>query len=154
MKSSKRLLIVSAMATIIAFGFSSCKKEEPKPPVKSPLEILTATPWKIDEIRFLQQNKFYYYKRGGSNNNINFDAEYYKFNKDNTGERYDLNESYSFTWSFASDDKTKIKIIIDEVPKLEVMWENLIYDENSLKYSEYYSREGANSLAVATRIPK
>lgn len=140
---------------IMSLSVFACKKEEVKPVEKSPLEILTAQPWQIAEIRFLQQNTMYYYMRGATTgNNINFDTEYYKFNTDKTGERADQNTVYPLTWDFIDVEKTKIKIVVQEGKPLTIIWENIIYKENSLKYSEYYNRNGNNSLAVATRIPK
>jgi len=136
--------------------FSSCIKNEVKLPQKSPLEILTGSIWQIDEMRFLQMNVPYYYKRGASSgNNSNFDSEYIQFNKDNTGERSDGINIYPLTWSFTNDSKTKIKIITQEDAELIVYWENIVYDEASIKYTEYYNRYGTtNSLGVATRTVK
>lgn len=132
----------------------SCNKNDTHPPKKSPLEILTSTTWQISEIRFLQQNQPYYYKRGASSgNNANFVNEYIQFNKDNTGVRSDNGETYPLTWSFMDDGKTKIKIVTQEATELVLYWENITYDEEALKYSEYYDRNGTNSLAVATRTP-
>ena len=136
-------------------SFIACKKDDSKPVEKSPVEILTSHKWQIDEIRFLQENIPYYYKRGASGgNNINYDSEYIKFNTDKTGERSDDNLVYPFTWDFIDDEKTKIKILLQEDKMLTVIWENIIYKEKSLKYSEYYNKIGTNSLAVATRTPK
>lgn len=138
----------------VAITLSSCIKNEVKLPKKSPLEILTGTTWQISEIRFLQQNQPYYYKRGASSgNNANFVNEYIQFNKDNTGVRSDNGETYPLTWSFMDDGKTKIKIVTQEATELVLYWENITYDEEALKYSEYYDRNGINSLAVATRTP-
>ena len=109
--------------------------------------------WQIDEIRFLQQNTLYYYKRGGADNSYDFNDEYIQFNKDKSGVRYDKGVSYPLKWDFIDQGKTKIKIIMQESPQLIVIWENLIYNETSLKYSEYYTRRGTNSLAVVTRTP-
>ncbi|MFT3702322.1 MAG: hypothetical protein QM802_08135 [Agriterribacter sp.] len=139
------------LALVLLF---SCNKDEVKPPKKSPLEILTGTTWQIDEIRFLQLNQPYYYKRGASSgNNANYDNEYIQFNKDNTGVRSDNGEKYPLTWSFTDESKTKIKIVTQESSELVIYWENITYDEAALKYTEYYNRNGTNSLGVATRTP-
>lgn len=153
MKLKTRLAFMAI--AIMSLGIFACKKDDVKPIEKSPLEILTAQPWQIAEIRFLQQNEMYYYKRGATTgNNINFDIEYYKFNKDKTGERSDNNEVFPFTWDFIDAEKTKIRIEVMEGKPLTIIWENIVYKEKSLKYSEYYNRNGYNSLAVATRVPK
>lgn len=141
--------------SILTVSLFSCKKDDPKPVEKSPLEILTSHVWQIDEIGFLQQNTEYYYKRGASSGNTaNFDIEYIKFNADKTGERSDHNEIFPLTWDFVNGDESRIQIISQEGKPLTINWVNVTYKENVIKYSEYYNRNGTRSFAAGTRVPK
>src|SRR6185295_18252740 len=47
--------------------------------------ILTANPWKLLEIRGVNEGEVLYYLRGGSSNTDSYDNEYYVFNSDHTG---------------------------------------------------------------------
>lgn len=163
-----------AIITVLAlssFGFSlsSCTKEvlqidtvtihdtiikEAPIPVLDTLSILTGKQWQINEIRFLQDDSPYYYKRGALNNNANFDNEYIKFNADFTGIYYSDGNTNSITWAFKDADKTRITYTISFGTPLVVNWENIQYNANFIKYSEYYKKNGVNSLAGVWRIPR
>lgn len=150
---NQKFPLMLAFACLV-LGFASCKKDETKPPEKSTIELLTAHTWQIDEIRFLQQNIPYYYKRGGNNNNANFDIEYIKFKTDKTGERSDNNEIYPLTWDFVDGNQNKIRMVVQEKSEVILFWDIIVLKDRVLKYSEYYNRQGTNSLASATRVPK
>lgn len=152
----------------LSFGLSSCQKEvvrtdtlvirdtiykEPVIPVIDTLQVLTSRQWKIDEIRFLQADSPYYYKRGGIGNAVNLDNEFIKFNSDYTGIYFTDGNTYIFTWGFKSGNKTKIEYLVQFPTPLLVNWENLIYNDNYLRYSEYYHKNDFNSLATVLRIP-
>ncbi|GAB4020597.1 hypothetical protein GCM10028808_62390 [Spirosoma migulaei] len=66
---------------------------------KTPEQILTGNPWKIDELRYLQNNIAYYYKRGVSASSLS--DEYIEFYSDNTGKYRDHNAiTVALTWNF------------------------------------------------------
>ena len=77
-----RLFFTAAITLLL---ISSCKKDTTSTTTKTPEEILTSSAWRIDEIRFLQNNTPYYYKRGVTANILSFDTESIKFNADKTG---------------------------------------------------------------------
>lgn len=151
MKQMSRIPIY--LLLLATFFIAACNKPSVEPPKKTPLELLTGSAWALDELRFLQNNTPQYYKRGGSNNTHDFSQEMLVFKSDNTGIKYESYGTEPFTWSFVSDDKTKIKITLQESPTLEIMWENLVYDDDLITYTEYYKRQGVNSLAVGKRTP-
>ena len=51
--------------------------------------ILTANPWKLLELRGVNEGVVLYYLRGGLSNTDNYDNEYYVFNADHTGYEMD-----------------------------------------------------------------
>lgn len=142
----------SLFALVIVFSLLSCSKDDTTPPTLSQEQVLISGIWKIDEIRFLQSNIFFYYKRGNtSGNTSNFDTESIKFNSDYTGTYIAGGITYAVNWSFTEATKTKITFTIAYPTPLVVNWENIIYTETSIQYTEYYNRTGNLSLGVATR---
>jgi hypothetical protein len=140
------------LVCILIFSFFiSCSKDDIT--ATSAEQILTSGVWKIDEIRFLQSNtQFLYYKRGNtSGNTANYDTESIKFNTDKTGTYIAGGISYTLTWDFADATKNKLLFTIAYSTPLLVTWENIIYSETDLRYSEYYNRNGNLSMGVATR---
>jgi hypothetical protein len=135
------------------FVFTGCKKDNDLPPVKSLEEVLTSTSWKMEEIRFLQNNTFYYYKRGATGNSLSFDSDVITFNTNKTGTYIGDGTTYPLTWDFTDAGKTKVSIIINYATPLTVTMENISYTNTSLKYTEYYNRNGTNTLASVSRIP-
>jgi hypothetical protein len=120
----------------------------------TPEEALTANPWRMKEIRFLQNNVSYFYKRGATRgNNMNFDKDVVTFKADHTGTYASDNSTYSFIWNFTDAGKTKITMVIAYPDPLTVHWENITYTGRSLNYTEYYKRDKTNSLGVGCRIP-
>src|SRR4030095_14850530 len=93
--------------------FFSCKKDND---VSTPTsdELLTKSPWKLNEIRYSQVNTSgggatYYYKRGVTGNLGNFDNTSVLFASNNTG-TYTLGSTTSpITWQFVNPEKTKIQ---------------------------------------------
>ena len=151
----KTKLLIAVSAFLITFAIASCQKndDDTPQPEKTPEEILTSTTWRLDEIRFLQNNSPTYYKRGVTSDPYSFDTESIQFKTDLTGTYKAGGITYDMTWEFIDQAKTKIEFIIDYATPLTVNWENIIYGNSSLKYAEYYNRTGTNTLSVATRIP-
>ena len=151
----KTKLLIAITAVLVTFFIASCDKNDDDSPIpeKTPEEILTSRSWRLDEIRFLQNNSLTYYKRGVTDDPYSFDTESIKFNVDRTGTYIAGGITYNLTWEFNDLEKSKIKFIINYATPLTVNWENIIYSDSSLKYSEYYNRTGTNTLSVATRIP-
>lgn len=124
------------------------------------MEILTANPWKVQEIRGVIGNIYYYYLRGGTTNTPGFalDNEYITFNSDHTGLYVDnTTKSYNLTWDFANSEKTKITYTMFNfggAPSLTINWEHLAYKNASLNYDEYYTQGSYQSHSHGQRIPK
>jgi hypothetical protein len=150
----------SLLATALLVFLVACNKkaQQPKddPSRLDPEAILTKAPvWKVDEIRFLQNNILYYYKRDSlEDNNSDFGTESIKFNPDKTGLYMAKNITYMINWEFMDSTKSKIRYMISMPNPLTVFWENITYTENTIHYTEYYTRQGFNSLAIATRVNK
>ncbi len=118
----------------------SCSKDNGNTTTtKAPEEILTESIWRLDEIRFLQNNTPYYYKRGQTGDVLGFDSESIKFNVDKTG-TYKSGNTYNLSWDFADATKTKIRYVINYPTPLTVNWENIKYSETLIEYTEYYNK--------------
>ena len=173
MKKLIGTLSVFAFVTLFSFlqfGMTSCTKEtiiqkdtiiqrdtvirvDTVAPVKVKVKLTDHT-WKIDEIRSVQGNTNYYYKRGAVGNSFNFDNEYIKFNTDFSGEYFADGYSYSLTWEFKTTDSTQIRYTVAYPKPLVVTWENIKYYKDYITYSEYYTKEGMNTLSTVRRIPQ
>ena len=149
MKIKPPVIVILLVASFIV---SSCDKDDDVITTQNPEQILTSAAWRLDEIRFLQNNTAYYYKRGVTGNALSFDTESIKFNTDKTGTYTAGGVNYTMTWDFVDAAKTQIRYTINYSTPLVVNWENLVYTETSIKYTEYYTRNGSNSLGVGTRI--
>ena len=151
----KNKLSVAVTALLFTFLVISCKKDNDgtSQQTKTTEEILTSRSWRLDEIRFLQNNVISYYKRGVTSDPNSFNTESIKFNTDKSGTYIAGGITYAMTWDFDDTEKASIKFIISFAAPLTVTWDNLIFTESSIKYSEYYNRTGSNVLGFATRIP-
>ena len=111
---------------------------------------------RLDEIRFLQDNIEYYYKRNDRQvSNMNFDYDYVIFNKDGTGFYHQTDgQQYDLIW--VSERKDRVTYTIRKFrdnSDLVVNWEDLRFEDNTIKYTEYYTHaNGVHSLATAKRI--
>ena len=123
------------------------------PPQKTLEEVLISRPWRMEELRFLQNNTFYYYKRGASGNSLNFDSDVITFNANKTGTYVGGNGTFSLTWDFTDGTKTKIAFTLNYATPIVVNMENITFTETTLKYTEYYTYNGWKTLAVVSRIP-
>ena len=131
----------------------SCDKDEDPLFDRTLEEALTANSWKMEEIRFLQNNTFYYYKRGAAGNSLNFDTDVITFKKDKTGTYVGDNVTYALTWDFTDANKNKVRVVINYPSPLTVYMENITETDNTLKYTEYYTKAGVNTLSSVSRIP-
>jgi hypothetical protein len=117
--------------------------------------ILTANSWKIREIRALVSGSNYiYYSRGGSGNTQSYDNEYITFNANNTGTYVDNSGlQTTFTWNFTDASNTKLVWVWNAIPSpITMTWENIYYEDASLRYTEYFTQNGNKILTSATRI--
>jgi len=121
------------------------------------MQIITANPWKIQEIRGLRgTNAILYYLRGAAGNTESFDNEYVVFNKDKTGVYTDNNGGKSnLTWDFTTSDSSRIayKVSFPGNP-ITINWSNLSFKDGRLKYEEYYTNAGVNVHTYGIRIPR
>lgn len=121
------------------------------------MQIITANPWKIQEIRGVKgTNKTIYYLRGATGNTDNFDNEYIVFNTDKTGTYTDNNGGKSnLTWDFATSDSSRIVYTVSFPGNpVTLNWSNLSFKDGRLKYEEYYTNAGVNVHSYGIRIPK
>ena len=109
-------------------------------------ELLTAYPWKVNELRAVYGGDSIYYLRGGSNNTTGFgdrSIETYTFNTDGTGSLLDGN-SYTHSiinWQFANSEKTKLTFLLNTNTSAGfflVTWENIRYKDGTIQTDEYY----------------
>jgi hypothetical protein len=118
--------------------------------------ILTANSWKPLEMRGLVNNTYVYYVRGGTNNTQSFDNEYMNFKSNGTGIYHDnVGGETTFTWNFTDATNTKLVWVWNNPSgTITNKWENIVYDNASLRYTEYANVNGVNTLVSETRIPK
>jgi hypothetical protein len=121
------------------------------PSATPPEQILTTGTWIINEIRFLESNTLYYYKRGATGNTANFDTESIHFNSNKTGTYIAGGITYNVAWDFVNNDKSRIQYTVSYSPVLTVRWENISYTDSTIKYTEYYTRNGSTNMGYATR---
>ncbi|MEO6358495.1 MAG: hypothetical protein ABIU77_14940 [Ferruginibacter sp.] len=117
--------------------------------------ILTANSWKLQSDRATVGGSVVFYERGGSANTNNFDNEFITFNANNTG-TYHNNDGgqTTFTWSFTNAANTKLTWFWNTPSPITVTWENISYDDASIRYTEYYTQSGLNVLSSIIRTPK
>lgn len=117
--------------------------------------ILTANAWKIQNVRALYGINYIYYVRGGTSNTQSFDNEYIQFNTDGTGVYVaDNGDQTSLTWNFTDSSYTKLVWNWNLPQPVVVTWENIVYNNASISYREFYTQFGYNTLNGAIRIPK
>jgi hypothetical protein len=104
--------------------------------------ILTANPWKLLEIRGVDEGSVLYYLRGGLSNTTSYDNEFYEFNADHTGHEVDNGgtDHSILQWELSNPDNPKLAItyMIVAPTTMVVTWDNLRFKNNSLYYDEYY----------------
>lgn len=154
----KKQLTVLLSLTVLMF---SCKKEinsstdQTEQTSVDVRAVLTKQPWKLKEIRALLGNTLSYYLRDGQGNSANFDKEYITFKTDNTGTYFNGDSAYNITsWSFKD---AALSVVVYNVAyrgdTIPVTWEHLKVTNDSLSYSEFFTRNNQTALSVATRIP-
>ncbi len=106
-------------------------------------DILTAHPWKLEELRGVNEGSIVYYLRGGSSNTDDFTNEYYVFNSNHSGFEMDNGGVSHNTenWQFSNPEKTKLTFTyyVSQTNTIVVTWDNLRYKNSKLYYDEYYS---------------
>ena len=124
--------------------------------------ILTSHPWKIKELRGVNEGSILYYLRGGSANTQNFDNEFFVFNADHTGME-DNGGGFTFevsNWQLTNSDSgpTKLTFNYKITPAITaiITWDNIHYKNNSFYYDEYYTDNNTNKdfHGQGIRIPK
>jgi hypothetical protein len=115
---------------------------------------LTAVTWKVDESKVIDGNSMLSYKRGATENTINFDNDFYKFNTDNTGVYSFNGQDYKFNWKYLDAEKTKIEMTILYPTPLIVNLENVTLTATSLKYTRLQKVNGLNFVAIESRSIK
>jgi hypothetical protein len=118
---------------------------------KTTTELLTSQTWKIQELRWLDQGVMYYYLRGTPGNGGIVAPETLTFYVNGTGKTHD---NTSLTWQFLDGAKTKLQFIVNFASgPVTVNWEHVVIKENSITYSEFWTRPTGPSVGFGTRIP-
>ncbi|MEJ0106282.1 MAG: hypothetical protein WDO19_28655 [Bacteroidota bacterium] len=120
-------------------------------------DILTAHPWKIQEIRGVVDNGWImYYLRGGTTNTESFDNEYIVFNADQTGYEIDniaINHPITH-WEFSNAEHSKVIFTYTNVPNTTstINWENIHYKNKSIYCDEYYTNNNTGDSFHGQKI--
>jgi hypothetical protein len=122
--------------------------------------LLTAHPWKMEELRGLLEGTVMYYKRGGSGNTVNFDSDYVVFNADKTGSSVDgASATHEIThWELSTTDKTTLVFTIHNTPSITsvITWDNIRFKNGNMYYDDYYldNNTGYDFHGQEIRTPK
>ena len=117
--------------------------------------ILTANPWKIEYARAIYGSGYIFYTRGETTNTQDFDNEYITFNTNGTGIYHDnAGGETTLTWRFTDSSYTKLTWTWNMPQPVVVTWENIVYKDAAVHYTEYYTQFGNNVLGSVIRIPK
>ena len=165
MKISQILIRSAAVLTMSIPLTFSCQEQKVITPntlpcpdsitTKTPEQILTGSAWKVEDLRYVQNNSYLYYIRGRGHNTANYDGEYTEFFSDNTGINHGWNsDNIPLTWSFIDPEKTTIRYVLQYPTPVTVTWENMLFTEKSIRYTESYTKEGINYLVAGIRTPK
>jgi len=140
---------------LFAFPFLSASKTDIKKEIHRSDSFLVNKNWRLDEIRFLQDNIPYYYKRGdNASSNMNFDNDFIIFFDAGNGTYHQSDgEEYPLTWT--QNDQEDLIFTIKKFrfkKDLVVTWEHLRYEGDTIHYTEFYTHaNGVHSLADAIR---
>jgi hypothetical protein len=117
--------------------------------------ILTANSWKLQFARSLWGNVIVNYERGGSSNTQSFDNEYMTFNANGTGTYTDnVGTQTSFTWNFTDATNKKLIWVWNLPTPVTITWEDIVYDDAAIRYTESYTNAGNNYVGSEMRIPR
>jgi hypothetical protein len=118
--------------------------------------ILTANSWKPQQITALVGNTNVDYIRGGVGNTIPLDNEYITFNSNGSGIYTDNSGITStFSWNFTNATNTALVWNWNlTLPATKVTWQNVVYKNASISYTETYTVSGINTLGAGIRIPR
>lgn len=109
-------------------------------------ELLTAYPWKVNELRAVYGGDSIYYLRGGLKNTTGFgdrSIEAYTFNVNGSGSLLDGNlYTHNISnWQFANPEKTKLTFFLSTNSpsgSYLITWENIRYKNGIIYTDEYY----------------
>ena len=120
-------------------------------------ELLTAHPWRLQEVLGVVANDNLFYVRGGSNNTESFDNEFITFNTNKTGvHTFNNGMQASFTWQFVNAEHTKLTWTVYNTPAtFTYTWDNIRYKNKSIYFDQYYTdgNTGKRSHSQNIRIP-
>lgn len=121
------------------------------------MELLTAHPWKMQEMYAVTGGAIRIYVRGGTSNTESFDNEYIVFNTNGTGTYVENGGRHdAITWAFGNAENTKILWTFYNTPAtFDMTWDNVRFKNNSLYYDNYYTdgNTGLNSHSQEIRTP-
>lgn len=168
MKTKNLTCIIAffAATVLVFFTTASCTKEKTiivKIDTLVNDSLLSSVSWEIAEAIGVMGNTPLRYERGGNSNNWNVAGDYYVFNKDKTGYMYDGvgSRHQILNWNLLkTNERVKLVMEYQNDPALSytsfITWDNLIYKNGGLHYSDYYrdAITGANYHGQAIRVPK
>jgi hypothetical protein len=141
---------------ILALPLISVSRFDVPPNKKNLTPCFVNISWKLEEIRFQQDNVAYYYKNGDySRTNIRFDDDSIIFLADGTGTYHQSDDAeYPITWKAENDGQLIFKIQKFRFNKdLVVTWEHINCNGTNISYTEYYTHaNGVHSLGYGMRV--
>jgi len=123
-------------------------------------EMLTAHPWKFQELRAVYGGAPLYYLRGGASNNSNYDNEYVVFNPDHTGYEYDAAGYFHNipNWGLTTTDKVTLTFTYFNAPGVTslITWDRIQYKNGNMLFEDYYldNYVNLNYHGYEIRMPK
>lgn len=139
---------------LLAIPFLPVSKNKiQKEALPTTLPIVNKT-WRLDELRFLQDNIPYYYKRSDANSNMNFDNDQITFFDSGKG-LYIQGDGKEYSLEWSENDREDLIYTIKKFrfeKDLVVTWEHLKYEGDTISYAEFYTHaNGIRSLAYGIR---
>ena len=124
----------------------------------SKLQLLTQHAWEFESTIVQINNTQTQYQRNGINTTgYDYDVAWFKYNADGTGVLYDTNNGYTnFTWSFTSNDSTKITGVFNYVSRsspLTIYFTTVSLTDSTFTYTENYTDGGTPVLSSSKLIP-
>ena len=114
--------------------------------------------WELKELRFLQDNELHYYQQDDpSQNTMDFDHDFYRFNTDGSGFYHQRDgKEFDLKWDFAKGDSSSIIFHISQFSDnntLRVTWEKIKMAGDTISYLEHYTHHnGVKSIGYGTRV--
>lgn len=144
------------IASLVAVSALACKPATARQATDT-TPSFTGKQWRLQEMRFLQNNTTYYYKQSDPfASNIDLGGDYLQFESDGTG-IYHMGDGTDIrlAWKYVNAEKTAIDYRLQKARQDQpavIHWEHISVSGNGLSYAEYYThRNGVHSVGYGTR---